>query len=577
MLNHAPLVSHTGSPTNIPTQPTNNDTPPPSRLSAVNVATPSTHWVSNEAPSMQDPPEHIFVPSINASRPTSPLSTHSTQSAEERDSLNAYYSRMVCNMGFLINYYNLAVISSAKPLMRDHHQPSSPLQEGLVTSASLAGAIVGQLALGMSGDSIGRKYASVISGAALAIGALGTACAQQSSDDSTHFYNTLIAARFVLGVGAGGDLPLLSALTRENSSAEECSNALMKNNVWLGLGLVLSQGIYAGLIPIDSNEATWRTATGTGAFLCAALLLAKIIVLKNDAGLDHGDTNESTANSTALTLPHANHATPLLEQAPTVSTTERLGELSALWKPLVGASLSWLLYDAVDFALSLSSADILGSPDHPEQGAILTTFGASITMVGSLLAMALVNRSNIDQRQLQTIGFIGMSVTHGLLTATASLNLWQDETGINGAKHIQLNGLLGQMGFYGLYALQQLFDAAGPCVSVYVIPSEIFPTDMRASALGIASSIGKTGGFLGAASLPTIREATGMPTVFAITALGAALGAMVAQRMIPKYDTNTLDRLDTVFHNDGAQGVMNLFSENANIHRPDTTDSRATA
>ena len=108
-----------------------------------------------------------------------------------------------------------------------------------VSNAALIGSVLGQLGFGFAGDIFGRKWSFVITAALIILGCLGAAtasagfevpncspidmghyigfgsqaCMPKGSFDNVYFQ--LVAWRFILGLGVGGEYPLASTITRQ--------------------------------------------------------------------------------------------------------------------------------------------------------------------------------------------------------------------------------------------------------------------------------------------------------------------------------------------------------------------------
>ena len=113
-------------------------------------------------------------------------------------------ARWVSGAGMLTAFFNLMFINTAKPLMREDYGVPSVAQESMMTSASLAGAMLGQIALGSLSDVVGRKKASLLSASLTALGAAAMALAQPYNQDQRSIYTSVAIARLLLGIGVGG-------------------------------------------------------------------------------------------------------------------------------------------------------------------------------------------------------------------------------------------------------------------------------------------------------------------------------------------------------------------------------------
>lgn len=486
-------------------------------------------------------------------------------------------AQWISNTGMLCDFYGMATINTAKSLMRTTHGNPTPRQESMVSSASLAGAALGQSLLGSLADKVGRKRASLISAGLSTCGALGCLFAGPWQQNPSSIYDVLTLARFIMGVGAGGDFPILASITAENTHAQNSANALIRNSMMAALGAMATQITYAALIPHTTSETAWRSAAGIAALMSIGTIIARQLLLPDSAAernapetannnqmasdLEIGIIRETESDTALDTEWDARLGSGSPEHTPTPlqsPTPNSKNSIIPLIKPIAATAAAWTLFDFVDFSLSIYSSDILGSPSNLEQGALMTLALNSTAFIGALTAMQLVDPARLGRNNLQTLGFAGLGACHLMLAASAG-HLWQDDALADGTRQVCHNSRIGRAAFLSLYGLQQLFDAVGPGVGVYLIPAEIFPTAMRSTCMGIAAATGKLGAVLGSATMPFIRDAGGLPTVFLITGILSTLGAVVTRQWIPQYGPNTLARLDETQERAGTKGVAELL------------------
>jgi nitrate/nitrite transporter NarK len=77
------------------------------------------------------------------------------------------------------------------------------------------------------------------------------------------------------------------------------------------------------------------------------------------------------------------------------------------------------------------------------------------------------------------------------------------------------------------FAIFNLMVNAGPNATTYLLPAELFPTELRASGHGLAAAAGKLGAVVGIFFLPVLRARLGIATTVAIAAAISLLGLMV--------------------------------------------------
>lgn len=79
--------------------------------------------------------------------------------------------------------------------------------------------------------------------------------------------------------------------------------------------------------------------------------------------------------------------------------------------------------------------------------------------------------------------------------------------------------------FYCLYGLT--FTASqGANIVTYVLPSELFPTTIRASAHGLSAAVGKAGAAVGGAIMPVLLRRLGLGSVMFVSATLSLLGLL---------------------------------------------------
>src|SRR6478735_7145360 len=137
---------------------------------------------------------------------------------------------------------------------------------GPVFSAGLFGLMIGALTLGPLADRIGRKKIIILSTLAFGLGTLATAFIQD--------VNTLLAIRFLTGLGLGGAMPNTVAMTSEFNPHRRRATMVMIMFCGCSLGAALGGLLAAALIP----HFGWRSVFVVGG--AAPLMLVPILALR---------------------------------------------------------------------------------------------------------------------------------------------------------------------------------------------------------------------------------------------------------------------------------------------------------
>jgi MFS family permease len=122
---------------------------------------------------------------------------------------------------------------------------------------------------------------------------------------------------------------------------------------------------------------------------------------------------------------------------------------------------------------------------------------------GYLLAVWKMDK--IGHRRLQFIGFAIMAVCFLVLAAFPALT-------VNVAP------------FIAIFGVSYFFTEFGPNTTTFVLPSEVFPVNMRTTGHGFAAGIGKLGAFVGVFLVPELETHIGLRGLLLVSGIAAILG-----------------------------------------------------
>ena len=145
---------------------------------------------------------------------------------------------------------------------------------------------------------------------------------------------------------------------------------------------------------------------------------------------------------------------------------------------LVGASLSWLLWDIAFYGNKLFQSTFLlaltGESTTLLKFSMAASLNSFVALLGYFGAAMLVD--TVGRRNLQQYGFL---VTGGLFVTCGFLYFQLSTTTL-----------------VALYLGSSFFGQLGPNATTFLIPAEIFPTEMRTMAHGICAASGKAGALI---------------------------------------------------------------------------------
>ena len=368
---------------------------------------------------------------------------------------------------------------------------------GPVFSAGLFGLMIGALLFGPLADRIGRKKIIIVSTLSFGIGALLTAFVKD--------VNSLLAIRFLTGLGLGGAMPNAVAMTSEFNPRRRRATMVMIMFCGFSVGAALGGLLAAALIP----QFGWRSVFVVGGI--APLALAPFLALRLPESVRFlaltGRANDRVAGLLRLISPkvafppgtqfvvHEPHlpGIPVLH----LFRQERTLVTLLLWVVFFMSLLdiyflsNWLPTVLNDLGSSVSASAAIGS--MLQVGGVVGTFA-----LGSII-------DRFSFRALALVYFIAVFAV----------------------------GAIGQFGHSIVLVTMAIF-AAGFCIvggqiAANALAAAFYPTSVRATGVGWALGIGRVGSIVGplvGGVLMTMKWSTA--SVFMAAAAAALCAALAA-------------------------------------------------
>jgi AAHS family 4-hydroxybenzoate transporter-like MFS transporter len=374
---------------------------------------------------------------------------------------------------------------------------------GPVFSAGLFGLMIGALLFGPLADRIGRKKIIIFSAAAFGIGALVTAFVQD--------VNTLLAIRFLTGLGLGGAMPNTIALTSEFSPHRRRATMVMAMFCGFSLGAALGGFLAAGLIP----HFGWRSVFVVGGV--APLLLAPVLALKLPESVRFLALTGRANARVAQLLGRINPKAAVAAATRFVVHEPELVGIPVLHLFRAGRTLVTLLLWVV-FFMSLLDLYFLSN----WLPTVLNDLGASVSeaaAIGSMLQVGGVVATFALGNIIDRFSFRALALLYFIAVFAV--------------------GAIGQLGHSVALVTMAIFVAGfcivGGQIAANALAAGFYPTSVRASGVGWALGIGRVGSIVGplvGGVLLTMKWSTGAVFVAAAAAaLCAALAAFSLSRL----------------------------------------------
>ncbi|HET6795347.1 MAG TPA: MFS transporter [Acidimicrobiales bacterium] len=423
---------------------------------------------------------------------------------------------LISGMGFFTDAYDLFVIATVAALVKTQWHLSTT-QTSWVTGSAILAAFFGALVFGRIADVRGRKWVYTLVAAIMIVGAVASALAPG--------YVFLVVARFVLGLGIGGDYPVSAVLMSEYSNRSDRGRLVGLVFSMQALGLIVGPLVALVLLASGiSGDVTWRVLLGLGAVPAAAVvyLRARMPESPRFQARIQGRSAQAAEQLKVFTGGAIDTSGSASDGMRRMSLRQFLADRRMLTL-IDGTAGTWFLFDYAYYGNTLSLPSIL------KQVAPHATLEAKLAWTLAIFAVfalpgymaAVVRMDRIGHRRLQLLGFGVMAGCFLALGAFASLTATVAP-------------------FLAIFGLSYFFIEFGPNTTTFVLPSEVFPVSMRTTGHGIAAGVGKLGAFIGVFLVPQLQKGIGLRGMLVIAGVAAILGYLLTQ-VLPEPARRTLE------------------------------------
>ena len=425
---------------------------------------------------------------------------------------------LVSGAGFFTDAYDLFVISTVA-LLASTQWHLTTAQTSWVTGAAILGAFFGAFLFGRVADVLGRKRVYVLVAVIMIIGAVSSALSPN--------WMFLVAARFFLGLGIGGDYPVSAVLMSEYSNRKDRGRLVGMVFSMQAVGLIVGPLVALTLIGAGvGHQLTWRLLLGFGAIPAAAVVYMRTKIPESPRYRSQvdGQTDAAASEMGSFTGIDVNDLDPAITHHPLMTLRGFLRSRRMLTLVL-GTAGAWFLFDYAYYGNTLSLPAILKqvAPHATLTTKLVWTLGLFIVFALPGYLLALTKMDRIGHKRLQIIGFSVMAAAFAVLGIFAHLTQMV-------------------VPFLMIFGISYFFIQFGPNMTTFVLPSEIFPTNMRTTGHGIAAGLGKLGAFIGVFLVPALQKSIGLRGMLLVAA-GAAVGGMLLTLPLPEPSQRSLEDL----------------------------------
>lgn len=371
-------------------------------------------------------------------------------------------------------------------------------ESAAIGASVMVGIFFGTIFGGYLTDAIGRKKMFTIDIIAIAVFSILSVFATTPLQ--------LVLARFFIGVFVGADYPIATSLIAEFTPKKHRSVSMgMVSAAWY-LGATVAAVVGYCLYGVEDG---WKWMLGSAVVPCIILLIGRHDIPESPMWLaQKGRIRE------AEEVVHRVFGDDVELEPEEATQKASLGKLlkSGYLKRMVFLGIFILCQVVPMYAIYTFGPDIMTAFGLGEgQEAILGESAVSLFfLVGSIPAMFWLN--SMGRRKLLLISLAMMAAGLLILGIWPSAPIWVVIIA------------------FGLYA----FFSGGPGILQWLYPNELFPTEVRASAVGIAIAFSRVGTILATYATPIFLEAYGIGPTMLVAAGLVVFGWVLSLVMAPE-------------------------------------------
>ncbi len=427
---------------------------------------------------------------------------------------------LIAGVGFFTDAYDLFIIGAAMLLINAEWHLNST-QIGLLGSTSLIAAFVGAFVFGRLADVLGRKKIYGLEAAIMAVGSVASAFSPNII--------WLIASRFVMGLGIGGDYPVSAVIMSEYANRKDRGKLVGMVFSMQAVGLILGPIVALTLVASGINhDIAWRLMLGLGAIPALAVIYFRRRMPESPRYVSQVLGREMEAASSLQTYSEGH---VVVQETKDVSG-KRLSAWSFLtdWrllKTLIGTAGTWFVFDYAYYGNSISTPMIMKIIAPHATLVANISWSLIIFAIAAVpgYILAFMNIDKIGHRKLQLIGFaimglafLAMGVIPGITTMVAPFLL--------------------------IYGISYFFAEFGPNTTTFILSAELYPVSLRTTGHGLSAGIAKFGAFIGVFVFPLLVNRLGLNGTLTITFAFAVAGFLLTL-LLPEPAMQSMESLSS--------------------------------
>ncbi|WP_329890236.1 sugar porter family MFS transporter [Stenotrophomonas muris] len=421
---------------------------------------------------------------------------------------------------------------------------SGEWMQGFEIASMLLGCAVGAFSAGRLADRLGRRNVLILSAVMFLLSALGAGAAASSG--------WFIAARVVGGFAVGAASVISPAYIAEVAPARYRGRLATVQQIAIITGLtaaflsnyLLAAAAGASTEPLWAGQAAWRwmfwmQAAPSLVFLLLLLTIPEsprylVVKRRKDDALRvltrllGNDKARATLEEIDASLSNDHHRPRLSDLKSRATGRIRpivwVGVGLACFQQLVGINVVFYYGAVLWQAVGFSENDAL----------LINVLSGALSIGACVVTVLLIDR--IGRKPLLWFGSAGMSLSLALVVVAFASGSLADG-------HLQLPGRMGTLALVAANAYVVFFNLSwGPVM--WVMLGEMFPNQIRGSALAVAGAAQWTSNFVVTVTFPMLLAAAGLAATYGIYLVAAIISVIFVVRHVHETKGKELEEME---------------------------------
>lgn len=421
---------------------------------------------------------------------------------------------------------------------------STEAQLGFEVASMLLGCAIGAFFAGRLADRWGRRSVLIISAVLFLLSALGAGAATNSL--------LFIAARLIGGFAVGAASVMSPAYIAEVAPARYRGRLATVQQIAIISGLfaaflsnyLLAKAAGTSTEPLWAGQAAWRwmfwmQVIPSALFLVLLLAIPEsprylvvkrrkdeaLAVLTRLFGAEQASATLVEIDASLSQDHHRPQLSDLINKATRkIRPVVWVGIGLAVFQQLVGINVVFYYGAVLWQAVGFSESDAL----------LINVLSGALSIGACIVTVLLVDK--IGRKPLLWVGSVGMSVALALVVyAFASGSMVEG--------HLQLPGHMGTLALVAANAYVVFFNVSwGPVM--WVMLGEMFPNQIRGSALAVAGAAQWTANFIVTVTFPMLLAGIGLASTYSIYLVSAVISVFFVIKFVRETKGRSLEQME---------------------------------